>query len=119
MQGGLSASVAIHDERAEQAMRLLAMDDVESGESGAAGVGGLLELLTGPEAAVTRRRLGVTAQSTVLAISTEGRQTRKHTPASFPVPEGPKGKEQSMVRSDTCHVTRERIALSGCLTPPA
>ncbi|WP_415543536.1 pyridoxal-phosphate dependent enzyme, partial [Deinococcus deserti] len=72
LQGGLSASMAIPDERAEQAMRLLAQDGVTSGESGAAGAGGLLELLAGSQAQASRRTLGITPQSTVLVISTEG-----------------------------------------------
>lgn len=72
LRGGLSASVAIPDLRAEQAMRLLARDGVTSGESGAAGAGGLLELLTGPDADVARRALGITQESRVLVLSTEG-----------------------------------------------
>ncbi|WP_245808194.1 pyridoxal-phosphate dependent enzyme [Deinococcus hopiensis] len=72
LQGGLSASVALPDGRAEQAVRLLARGAVTSGESGAAGAGGLLELLAGPLAAEARERLGVTPDSTVLLISTEG-----------------------------------------------
>jgi len=72
LRGGLSASVAIPDLRAEQAMRLLAQDGVTSGESGAAGAGGLLELLAGPVAGRARRLLGITGDSRVLVISTEG-----------------------------------------------
>lgn len=70
LQGGLSASVAIADPQAEDAMRLLAQDGVVSGESGAAGAGGLLALCVGDDAA--RARLGLTPASTVLVISTEG-----------------------------------------------
>ncbi len=72
LQGGLSASVAIPDARADEAMRLLARDGVTSGESGAAGAGGLLELLAGELAGTARAALGVTTNSTVLVISTEG-----------------------------------------------
>ncbi|CAM4029262.1 diaminopropionate ammonia-lyase [Deinococcus marmoris] len=70
LQGGLSASVAISDGRAKQAMRLLAQDGVVSGESGAAGAGGLLELFGDDH--VTRQALGVHSGSSVLVISTEG-----------------------------------------------
>lgn len=72
LRGGLSASVAIPDARAEEAMRLLAQDGVTSGESGAAGAGGLLELLAGEFSAQARGMLGVTSGGTVLVISTEG-----------------------------------------------
>ncbi|PNY79734.1 diaminopropionate ammonia-lyase [Deinococcus koreensis] len=72
LQAGLSASVAIPDARAEQAMRLLSEDGVISGESGAAGAGGLLELLSGAQAGAARQALGLTAENSVLVISTEG-----------------------------------------------
>jgi diaminopropionate ammonia-lyase len=72
LQAGLSASVAIPDTHAEQAMRLLAQDGVVSGESGAAGAGGLLALLSGEQTAHTHPRLSLTRESTVLVISTEG-----------------------------------------------
>ncbi|WP_045234820.1 diaminopropionate ammonia-lyase [Deinococcus pimensis] len=72
LRTGLSASVAIPDARAQEVMRLLAKDGVTSGESGAAGAGGLLELLAGTFAEEARARLGVTEDSTVLVISTEG-----------------------------------------------
>lgn len=72
VSGGVSAFVAIPDTRAEDAMRLLAEDGVVSGESGAAGLGGLLEALAGPRAGVYRAPLGVDEASSVLVISTEG-----------------------------------------------
>lgn len=72
LRGGLSAAVAIADTQAETAMRWLAKDGVVSGESGAAGAGGLLALLTGDGAAQARSALGVTPDSTVLVLSTEG-----------------------------------------------
>lgn len=72
LQGGLSAAIAISDRQAEAAMRLLARDGVVSGESGAAGAGGLLALLAGASAQATHAALGLTPHSTVLVISTEG-----------------------------------------------
>lgn len=72
VSGGTSAFVAVPDARAEDAMRLLARDGVVSGESGAAGLAGLLAALTGPDAGPHRAALGVDGDSRVLVISTEG-----------------------------------------------
>lgn len=72
LQGGLSAAVAVHDDLTRKAMRLLATDGMVSGESGAAGVAGLLALLTGPDAAPRRERLGISEDSVLLTVSTEG-----------------------------------------------
>ncbi len=72
VSGGISAFVAVPDTRAEEAMRLLAQDGVVSGESGAAGLAGLLAVLTGPDARTYRDALGVSGDSRVLVISTEG-----------------------------------------------
>jgi diaminopropionate ammonia-lyase len=69
---GISLFVAISDARAEEAMRLLARDGVISGESGAAGLAGCLEALSGMGAHDYRTLLGVDATSSILAISTEG-----------------------------------------------
>lgn len=72
VSGGITAFVSIPDQRAEEAMRLLAQDSVVSGESGAAGLGGVLELLAGPQACGHREWLEVDETSSVLVISTEG-----------------------------------------------
>jgi diaminopropionate ammonia-lyase len=72
LRRGLSAAVAIPDALTEEAMRHLAADGVVSGESGAAGAGGLLALLSGPGAAFARAALNVTPDSSVLVLSTEG-----------------------------------------------
>jgi len=61
---GMDAYLAIPDERAQEAMRLLAAAGVVSGETGAAGVGGVLELL-----AASHPRL---EGAVVLVLSTEG-----------------------------------------------
>ncbi|MDA8068443.1 MAG: diaminopropionate ammonia-lyase [Actinomycetota bacterium] len=60
---GLDYIVAIDDDDARRAMRLLAQDGIVSGESGAAGLGGLL---------AGRRQLKLPPTSTVLIVSTEG-----------------------------------------------
>ncbi|MCZ7534703.1 MAG: diaminopropionate ammonia-lyase [Acidimicrobiia bacterium] len=70
LAGGLAACVAIDDDRARAAVRLLAADGVESGESGAAGLGGLLEIVEGP--LEQRTGLGLEPGASVLVISTEG-----------------------------------------------
>lgn len=69
---GIDLFVAIEDERAREAMRLLATESIVSGESGASGLGGLLDVLADASAEDARRSLGVDGRSTVLVISTEG-----------------------------------------------
>lgn len=69
---GLDALVSVEDGRALEAMRILAADGIVSGESGAAGLAGLLELFSpgkGRETAVSSILGGV---SSVMVISTEG-----------------------------------------------
>jgi diaminopropionate ammonia-lyase len=65
---GFHAVAAIDDERARRGMRLLADAGVVAGETGAAGVGGLLEL-RGSESAAS---LGLTDGARVLVLCTEG-----------------------------------------------
>lgn len=72
LRQGLDAVVTLGDERAAEAMRRLAERGIVSGESGAAGLAGLLEILLGPDSAEARERLGVDAKSRVLLFSTEG-----------------------------------------------
>lgn len=72
VSGGVSLFVAIPDARAEEAMRLLAHDGIESGESGAAGLAGCLEAFGRVDAQHYRTLLGVDETSTLLLISTEG-----------------------------------------------
>jgi diaminopropionate ammonia-lyase len=69
---GIDVFVAIADEWAREAMRALARAGVVSGETGAAGLAGLLALLSGPEREQYRRLLGLTPGSRVVVISTEG-----------------------------------------------
>jgi diaminopropionate ammonia-lyase len=53
-------------------MRLLAQSGITSGESGAAGLAGMIELLTTPGAAHARAALGITPAATLLLLNTEG-----------------------------------------------
>jgi len=66
---GFDAYIAVADDRARESMRALARVDVVSGETGAAGVACLLELLDDPDA---RDRLDITSDTTALVLSTEG-----------------------------------------------
>jgi diaminopropionate ammonia-lyase len=72
LSGGIDLFLAIEDERACQAMRQLAGVGVTSGETGASGLGGLLELMTGEHSAELKEKLGLTPASRALLISTEG-----------------------------------------------
>lgn len=68
---GTDTFVAISDDYTERAMRALAEVGIVAGESGAAGLAGLLALVEhGDGADVTRA--GLTAESSVLVINTEG-----------------------------------------------
>jgi diaminopropionate ammonia-lyase len=64
----LDAALAVDDALAREAMRLLAEGGITAGETGAAGVAGLLALRESPE----RAALGLGPQSSVLALVTEG-----------------------------------------------
>jgi diaminopropionate ammonia-lyase len=74
---GIDVLVAVDDEPAREAMRLTAASGIVSGETGAAGLGGLLELLrSGGESPSqeekARRALGVGGESRVLLFNCEG-----------------------------------------------
>lgn len=69
---GIDAFIAIPDERAREAMRALARAGIVAGETGAAGLAGLIELLTGPESTSHRAALGIKATSRALILVTEG-----------------------------------------------
>jgi diaminopropionate ammonia-lyase len=66
------AFIAIDDERTFEAMRRLFQDGLVSGESGAAGAGGLLELFNGDHGMAARQHLHINASSRILLLSTEG-----------------------------------------------
>lgn len=63
LERGVDVFIAVDDELAREAMRLLARDGIVSGESGAAGLAGLLD---------RREQLGLRPDQVVLTISTEG-----------------------------------------------
>jgi diaminopropionate ammonia-lyase len=72
LQAGLDAAMAVPDDLARAAMRALAAEGVAAGETGAAGVAGLLALLEGAGADEARARLGIGPHTHALAIITEG-----------------------------------------------
>ena len=69
---GINVYVAVEDERVPEAMRLLARDGIVAGETGAAGLAGLLALNDVPELSQARAATSLGPQSTVLLLSTEG-----------------------------------------------
>jgi diaminopropionate ammonia-lyase len=68
VSAGFDAVVAIGDERARDGMRALARGGLVAGETGAAGVGCLIDL----QASGAGRLLGLDGSSTVVVLSTEG-----------------------------------------------
>lgn len=72
VSAGIDAFIAIPDERAREAMRALARVGIVAGETGAAGLAGLIELLTGPSNVDYREALGLDERSRGLIFVTEG-----------------------------------------------
>lgn len=72
LTAGIEVFAAIDDDAARDAMRDLAAQGVTSGESGAAGVAGLIEVLTGHMGDAVRAALRIDENSSLLVISTEG-----------------------------------------------
>jgi diaminopropionate ammonia-lyase len=72
VSAGTDVFVEIDDDRAREAMRSLAGVGIVAGETGAAGLGGLIELLAGPDAARSREFLGIDESTQVLLFVTEG-----------------------------------------------
>ena len=69
---GVDLFVAIADDWARAAMRALAGARIVSGETGAAGLAGLLALLTSPGGDANRQSLRLTPDARVVVIATEG-----------------------------------------------
>jgi len=72
LRSGMHFFLAIDDGYAAEAMRMLAACGVISGESGAAGMAGLLALAREPALAKHRETLRLGEASTVLIVNTEG-----------------------------------------------
>ena len=72
IERGLDVLVAIDDELARDAMRMLDQAGVVAGETGAAALGGLIALRAGHQAPHVTRAAGLGADARVLIICTEG-----------------------------------------------
>ncbi|MGP3977796.1 diaminopropionate ammonia-lyase [Streptomyces sp. 8N114] len=72
LRAGLDAAVAVTDDEARAAARDLAALGVPAGPCGAASLAGVRAALTGPGAEERRAALSLTAESTVVLLSTEG-----------------------------------------------
>jgi diaminopropionate ammonia-lyase len=64
--------VAVDDEPAREAMRLASRTGIVAGETGAAGLGGLLPLLHAEGNEEARQALGISPQTRVLVFNSEG-----------------------------------------------
>jgi diaminopropionate ammonia-lyase len=74
VRAGTDVFVAVDDDAAYEAMRELARHGIVAGESGAAGLAGLLAVIHGPN----RDRLGLTPGARVLIVNTEGATDPRH-----------------------------------------
>ncbi|MCK4237180.1 MAG: diaminopropionate ammonia-lyase [Candidatus Krumholzibacteria bacterium] len=72
LRQGIDAFVVVGNSRAFEAMRLLAEDGIVSGESGSAGMAGLLETIESDEGKMFQERFGLGSSDRILVISTEG-----------------------------------------------
>ncbi|MGK5642949.1 diaminopropionate ammonia-lyase [Streptomyces sp. URMC 126] len=78
LRDGLDAAVAVTEAGAARAMADLSALGVPSGPCGAASLAGLRTALTGPGAAGRRDALGIGHESTVVLLSTEGREANPY-----------------------------------------
>jgi diaminopropionate ammonia-lyase len=69
---GIDAFIAVPDDRARQAMRTLARAGIVAGETGAAGLAGLIELLENADLVQAREQLDLDDSTRALIIITEG-----------------------------------------------
>jgi diaminopropionate ammonia-lyase len=69
---GVDLFISIDDEWACQGMRTFAKLGLVSGETGAAGIGGVLALLHDPSLSAARASLGIESSTRILVICTEG-----------------------------------------------
>jgi diaminopropionate ammonia-lyase len=72
VSAGIDVFCAIDDERARWGMRELARVGIVAGETGAAGLGGLAEVVANPAAAAARAALGLGPATRALLLCTEG-----------------------------------------------
>jgi diaminopropionate ammonia-lyase len=72
LSGAIDVLVAVDDEPTRGAMRLAARSGIVAGESGAAGLGGLLQLSRSEEGVEARQVLGLNESTRVLVFNSEG-----------------------------------------------
>jgi len=72
LAAGMDLYVAVEDARVAEAMRLLARDHIVAGETGAAGLAGMLAVAQDPDTAPGREALQLGPGSCVLLLCTEG-----------------------------------------------
>jgi len=72
LRDGLDGTIAVDDGAARTAVRLLAREGLAIGESGAASLAGLVELVRSPAAAGLREALGIGPATRALVLATEG-----------------------------------------------
>ncbi|MBC2876963.1 MULTISPECIES: diaminopropionate ammonia-lyase [Streptomyces] len=78
LRDGLDAAVAVSEAGAARAMADLDGSGVPSGPCGAASLAGLRTALSGPDAVARRDALGIGPESTVVLLSTEGREANPY-----------------------------------------
>jgi diaminopropionate ammonia-lyase len=69
VSAGFDLFAAVDDESARRGMRMLAAERIEAGETGAAGIAGLIEICADD---AIRDRVGLGSETTVLTLCTEG-----------------------------------------------
>jgi diaminopropionate ammonia-lyase len=69
VSAGFDLFTAVDDDSARRGMRMLAAESIAAGETGAAGIAGLIEICADE---TIRERVGLGAESTVLTLCTEG-----------------------------------------------
>ncbi len=72
LQRGIDLFLAVPDDLARQAMRLLAADGITAGETGAASIAGLIALMTEPSWVEARAALELGPHTQVLVVVSEG-----------------------------------------------
>ena len=69
VSGGFDLFCAVDDDSARRGMRMLAAEGIEAGETGAAGIAGLMEICADE---AIRERIGLGSETAVLTLCTEG-----------------------------------------------
>lgn len=106
LRAGLDAVLTVHDAQAIAGTDRLAADGIAVGACSGAVVAAARELLAGPDAALHRARLGISADSSVLLFATEGITDGSRSP----VPAIPPGQLDG---------TRPTVSVPGAVPAPS